>query len=680
MIARTRSIARSIARSIVRSVALSFVLAACGSGGGGGGSALSSSAAPAPSTAARQVALTDAENTQHCQGRGGIKVFTGIDDNRDGDLDVPDEVDATEYVCNGVAGPQGDVGPQGNPGVAGTDGLATVIIYFELGQTFSLPEDAAPGASPGTINAFTSTNDPVGFLEVPPLNPAFDLDPDTGTITLVDGASLDFETQPEHLLFIAAVAARSPLAYSNVRITITDVDEAPLQDGTAANPYLVDTLAELQSIATGFQNEAVTLSVEEAWAAGVHYRQTADIDASPTATWNDAGTDTSVYEGFLPMGNCGPDDACSGSGTEADDNVPFGGSYDGGGYLIAGLSIDRSTTEGVGLFGATGSGSVLENVALVGVYLRGSTSGALVGYAQGAVRQSFAAGRVDGGTELSDVGGLIGDSTGAVEDCFAAVMTSGRMNIGGMVGILRGSTVRSFALGSVDSNLNNTGGLVGKIEAQGVLSHSFATGEVTGLVSGSLGGSNAGSVSDSYALHTRVLVPNGSAARSYRVGSAGVGTGITLAGLRTLACAAAIFEDDDGNTCDASNEDVFPWDFGTSADLPVINGLVGGLDAEGQRLAVEFSLVNRTLTGTAAVEKTIFAPFILPREAGSTLSYHWALPSTLTTVNRSRVGDVLGITAPAAEYDVHLTIIERDATGTLLAVYADEFSLTVSAP
>ena len=677
-------------RSIVRSAAVSLALFALAACGGGGGSDTSPSAPPAPSTAARQVALTDAENTQHCQGRGGIKVLTGIDDNRDGDLDVPDEVDATEYVCNGAIGPQGDVGPQGNPGV---DGTATVIIYFELGQSFALPEDAAAGDSAGTITAFTSNGTDVTFTEADSSSDAFDVS-DAGEITLADDVSLDFETQNEYTIAVVATATDAPPAHFSVRIAVVDVEEPPLQDGTAANPYLVDTLAELQSIATGFQNEAVTtaLSLEDTLAA--HYRQTADIDASPTATWNDAGTDTSVYEGFQPIGDCGTDTICASDGDDSDatgdesaDNVPFEGSFDGGGHLIAGLSIDRSTS-GVGLFRATGSGSVLENVALVGVDLRGTTSGALVGYTLGTVRQSFATGRLDGRTETSKVGGLIGLSEGASEANFTAVTVAGD---GGLIGTSSGAVLRSFALGSVTDSGGVPGGLIGLVG--GRASHNFATGNVTGTNPvGLVGIANVSgsSISDSYALDTiapKELTGAGPAARSYRLvaaeGDADAANGaVTEAGLRKLACADAIFEDGNGNGCDAFNENIFPWDFGTNADLPVINGLVGGLDAQGQRRAVEFSLVDRTATGAitsgeTSVEVTLTAPAV-GREAGSVLSYFWVLErSTAISADGLRAREVI-ITAEAGSYAAHLTIVERDAAGTLLAVYADEFTLTVT--
>ena len=667
----TRSVGRFGARSLASLVAFSaavsltlFALAACGSGGGSDSS--SSSAPPAPSTAARQVALTDEENTQHCQGRGGIKVLTGIDDNRDGDLDVPDEVDATEYVCNGVAGPQGDVGPQGNPGV---DGTATVIIYFELGQSFSLSEDAAAGDSAGTITAFTSNGAAVAFAEADSSSDAFDVS-DAGEITLAADVTLDFETQNEYVIAVVATATAAPPANFSVRIAVVDVEESPLQDGTAANPYLVDTLAELQSIATGFQNEAVTLTAGESLAAGVHYRQTADIDASSSAN-------------FQPIGNCGPDNACTGNSNQADDNVPFAGSYDGGGYLISGLFIDRSSTDGVGLFGITGSDSVLENIALVGADVTGKdNTGTLVGNAVGTVRQSWASGRIPGSGQF--IGGLVGRSDGQLEDSFAAVTVTGSAFTGGLVGNSKEPVYRSFALGSVSTSPGSyAGGLVG--QSSNDILHSFATGEATGSASGGLIGLNGGQNTDSYATGSAdggglVGQNSGTVVRSYRVAAGGAGTGITLAELRALACADAIFEDDDSNTCATAGAAAFPWDFGTDADLPVINGLVGGLDAQGQRLAVEFSMAtDHAFTATTNVEKTIFAP-VPRREAGSTLSHHWVFDGSANLSATTELGGlvVLATATTAASYSLHLTVVERDAAGTLLAVYADEFSLTVT--
>ena len=691
-------------RSIIRSAALSlalFALAACGSGGVG-----DSSTPSAPSTAALSVPLDDTTTPATSCEHGGIRVYSGIDENGNGKLDDDEYDAATDFadVCNGAPG------------------TATVIIYFELGQTFTLPEDAAAGDSAGTISAFTSNESDVTFEEADPPSDAFDVS-DAGAITLADDVTLDFEAQDTYTVYVKATADDAPDAFSNAHITITDVDEPilppPFQNGTAEHPYLVDTLAELQSIATGFANDYIATNcfkiincdrgeISEAASLAANYRQVADIDASPTAA-----ADYNSGAGFLPIGT-------------------FSGSYDGGGYLIAGLFIDRSGSDNVGLFSQTSGSGVLENIALVSADVAGKDyTGVLVGRAAGTVRESFASGRlkVD-----SKSGGLVGDSSGQVEDSFAVVMVDANGTSGGLVGELTESAVlrSSFALGSLSSNVSQTGGLVGP--SLGTISHSFATGNVVGTTAGGLVGLNVGSVSDSYATGTPTgttpggLLGSGTASRSYRVDSSGsegtlpAGSSGTreeqLTALRALACDATTeFRwDDDGDdpdgddllddpntdgdndpdtnppgsataavACSAANEDAFPWDFGTSADLPVINGLVGGLDAEGQRLAVEFSLVDRAaVTGTIAspatsVDVTLTAPTV-GREAGSVLSYFWVLErSTAISADGLRARDVI-ITATAGTYAAHLTIIERDAAGTLLAVYADEFSLTVTGP
>ena len=356
----------------------------------------------------------------------------------------------------------------------------------------------------------------------------------------------------------------------------------------------------------------------------------------------------------------------------------------------------------MGLFSQTSGGSVLENIALVGANVTGkNNTGALVGNAAGTVRQSFASGFSQGG---DNSGGLIGEITGVVEDSFTVVMMTGGYFVGGLAGTSSGSVFRSFTVGSTHNSGDfqiNLGGLIGTLSTGAVVSHSFTTGDTFGdySVAGLVGVNNDASISDSYAAGTStgltganasgLVGGTGTATRSYRVdapsGGNAAGTQISLANLRALACANAIFEDADGNTCDASNEDVFPWDFGSDADLPVINGLVGGLDAEGQRRAVEFSRVDRTLTGAAGSVNVAFTPIVSRREATSVLRSYWVLPSSLTRLGQSGSGDTLVFTAPAltggatsATYALHLTVVERDAAGTLLAVYADEFTLTVN--
>ena len=71
------------------------------------------------------------------------------------------------------------------------------------------------------------------------------------------------------------------------------------------------------------------------------------------------------------------------------------------------------------------------------------------------------------------------------------------------------------------------------------------------------------------------------------VGSNGNGTivsvfGVTLSQLKALTCSSnTVFED--GDDCDTAGAANFPWDFGDSSELPVLNEVIGGLDADEQR-------------------------------------------------------------------------------------------------
>ena len=67
---------------------------------------------------------------------GGNKVLFGKDDDGDGSLAVQ-EVDGTQYVCNGVQGPKGDTGgtgpegPQGTAGLQGPDGFPSIVSLLD---------------------------------------------------------------------------------------------------------------------------------------------------------------------------------------------------------------------------------------------------------------------------------------------------------------------------------------------------------------------------------------------------------------------------------------------------------------------------------------------------------------------------------------------------------------------
>jgi hypothetical protein len=79
----------------------------------------------------------------------------------------------------------------------------------------------------------------------------------------------------------------------------------------------------------------VWLGENVANSSGKYYTMTANIDASSSAGWNDAGTDTTVMEGFKPIGT---------------PYYEFDGTFEGNGHTITGVCINRQTTNSVGLF------------------------------------------------------------------------------------------------------------------------------------------------------------------------------------------------------------------------------------------------------------------------------------------------------------------------------------------
>jgi hypothetical protein len=83
----------------------------------------------------------------------------------------------------------------------------------------------------------------------------------------------------------------------------------PPGSGTQADPYQISQLGHL-----------VWMGDTVASSSGKYYTMTADIDASATATWNEAETSMDVLEGFSPIGN------------EASE---FSGIFDGVGHTIS---------------------------------------------------------------------------------------------------------------------------------------------------------------------------------------------------------------------------------------------------------------------------------------------------------------------------------------------------------
>ena len=152
-----------------------------------------------------------------------------------------------------------------------------------------------------------------------------------------------------------------------------------------------------------------------------------------------------------------------GTWASADDNKPFSGTFDGQGYAISNLKIDRSDAENQGLFGYAGTGTI-QNVILVNPDVTGEKRvGAVVGSGGIVTGCAMVGGTVSGS---GNIGGVAGEVVRRANNCYATGTVSGTgINTGGVVGCsTNGNISNCYATGAV-SGTGNVGGVVGNVSA-----------------------------------------------------------------------------------------------------------------------------------------------------------------------------------------------------------------------
>lgn len=213
---------------------------------------------------------------------------------------------------------------------------------------------------------------------------------------------------------------------------IVSFSTTPMGTGTNVDPYQIATLNDLKWLS----------ETKSAWVAGKYFKQTADIDASTTSAWD-------ADKGFSPIGN----------GT---DN--FYGIYDGNNHLITGLTINRSTSDHMGLFACLNNASIsnlgVKNCSVIGKDNVGAIASATFGTTQ-------------------------------INNCFATGTISGTNYIGGLTGLNQGTSLNNdYFIGSVSATGTIAGGLVGWNKA--AINYSYASATITGTTSGALVGNEQG--------------------------------------------------------------------------------------------------------------------------------------------------------------------------------------------
>ncbi|WP_419766973.1 beta strand repeat-containing protein [Arcobacter sp.] len=206
------------------------------------------------------------------------------------------------------------------------------------------------------------------------------------------------------------------------------------------------------------------------------YELGSNIDASDTTTWNSGA-------GFKQIGD----------NSTYNIDTRFTGVFDGKGYIIDGLYINRGGENYVGLFGITINAATISNVGLTNVDITGKYGvGGLVGWNESStITNSYVTGKVSGDTF---VGGLVGvHESSTITNSYATGAVSGNFNVGGLVGgdnNTNSSITNSYATGKVSGN-NNVGGLVGDYESS-TITNSYWDIDTTEQTSGVGLGSSAG--------------------------------------------------------------------------------------------------------------------------------------------------------------------------------------------
>ncbi|TVP50051.1 MAG: hypothetical protein EA341_08285, partial [Mongoliibacter sp.] len=236
--------------------------------------------------------------------------------------------------------------------------------------------------------------------------------------------------------------------------------------GTELDPYQISDWRHLHNVRLNLSAYFVLNNNLDETSSGY------DTYASATANEN---------TGWLPIGG----------------SVRFSGNFDGKNYTIKGLTINRSSTNDIGLFGiitgSSGSNIVLKNVGLIDVSIIGNIrAGGLIGQSISYVEISgvYVTGTVKG---VSDIGGLIG-RTGIINisnsytDVAVEASHITAPHVGGFVGrSTTNSIIRySYSKGFVKSpTTNTTGGFIGSGIA--TVSDSYWDTETSGMATSARG-------------------------------------------------------------------------------------------------------------------------------------------------------------------------------------------------
>ncbi len=230
--------------------------------------------------------------------------------------------------------------------------------------------------------------------------------------------------------------------------------------GTADNPYLISTPTQLRVVAYLARGN-------------YHFRQINDIDLSNSYNSNGTLTDKFIHYNSgnftTPIGT---------------DSAPFDGVYDGQGYKIEGLKINRKDSSDIGLFGVVAqNGTLVPEIKNVHVQL---------------AMPDTSKNAANGIVANENVGGIVGRiSNGIVKNCSVTMgNVTGKNNVGGIVGnFSNAQIINCFTQSDVNAFGNKgcyAGGIAGYVNNAGngsTISGCFSSGSIYATPTSSTAGS-----------------------------------------------------------------------------------------------------------------------------------------------------------------------------------------------
>ena len=318
------------------------------------------------------------------------------------------------------------------------------------------------------------------------------------------------------------------------------------------------TLEDLDDIRNQYSNMPSTCgSSSDIACNGFELRRSLDFNAVESYQSGMIDPDWTTSTGWTPIGLGNPTD--------------FGSLFEGNGYTISGLQINRNRSN-VALFSDLHTTGQINNIGLLDVAVRGHRDvGSLVGYSRGSIINSYATGEVSGSHR--NIGGLVGNNgyAGSIRSSFAKVRVIGWFDVGGLVGFHVGRITNSYAAGTVEVTLvgNATvGGLVGEVgKNDGEIINSYAIGRIISNDNNAFAGGLVGDTTGT------VIVSYWNTQTSGLQSSAGAATSRTTAQLQSPTAAGATPMD----TYYSWDDKV--WDFGSSEEYPALRYVAGGLNA-----------------------------------------------------------------------------------------------------